>query len=254
MNKSVNTSVLGSAMLLLALAGCGGGGGGGPAPAPAPAPQATLPEGIWETSDQQTVAYVLPARDGSAGEVWAIASASPTPMLQGALAVDGTRFVAGSARYLTSNAADAADARVVLESVGTGQLSLSSQVGSGATPAVISMTPSATYQRTATLAEWSGCWQIAGDAIASSFCVSDAGVISGSRGGCQLLGTVGLRPEAKAVVSVTLIEQGCSEGQTFTGIGAYARNQGVVVESSRMLALKNAAGNRRSIVGLTKVN
>ena len=257
MRKSRQLPAIGSALLLLALAGCGGGGSSTPQGqpvTPSEPPPPTLPEGIWETADRSTVAYVLPAQGGAAGELWAVASTGSSPLLQGALSVEGSGFVAGQARYLTSDAAQAADARVSLGATGTGELSFSSTVGSSTVPTVISMTPSTTYQRVAALTEWAGCWQIAGDPIASSFCVSSAGVISGNRGACQLVGTVGLRPEAKAVVNVMLQEQGCAEGQTFNGIGVYARSNGVIVEASRMLALKNVVNTRRSLVGLTKTN
>ena len=176
------------------------------------------------------------------------------PLLQGKMVVDGIRLTSTSARYLTGNAAEAASAQVSTQEINGGLLSFSSRVGSEATPMVLEMTASSTYQRRATMAEWSGCWQISGDSIESRLCVNESGQISGYRGACQLGGLVSLRPEGKSVVNVALQEQGCSEGASFTGIGAYGRNSGVIVEGARMLALKDASETRRSLVGLVKAN
>ncbi len=242
-------SALLCALVALTLTACGGSGGSS---APAPDVPPALPEGLWEADNLSTVAFVLPASDGSAGEVWAIRAADGSPLIQGALRVDGQRFVSDAARYLTSNAGEAANVAFGVEPTEGGQLSFTSAAGSVSGPVTVNMTAAASYQRVATLTEWSGCWRISGDTIDSQLCVSPSGQISGYRGGCQLAGTISVRPEAKAVVNVSLQEQACNEAESFTGIGTYGRNAGVVVETARMLALKNVGNNRRSLVGLTR--
>jgi len=112
---------------------------------------------------------------------------------------------------------------------------------------------STTYNRAATMADWEGCWQIAGDAVSNQFCVSSAGVVSGYRGACQLAGTISLRPESKAVVTASVQESVCPEAVSHSGIGVFARSGGVVVEDARMLALKSADATVRSLLPLQRL-
>lgn len=236
-------------LLALLLSACGGGGGDA-APAPTPVPE--LPQGLWDAPDHSRVVYVLPSAGAAAGEVWSITSGGTSPLVQGELQVEGSGFLASGARYLTGNPADAVDAQVAIQAASDGTLSYADQTVAAGTTTVAGMTASSTYQRVASLGDWEGCWQIAGDAIESQFCVSADGVVSGSRGACVLAGSVALRPEGKAVVTVTVEESGCAEAQSLAGIGVFARSGGQVVEDARMLALMNAEGTQRSLIGLSR--
>ena len=101
MRKSRQIPALGSTLLLLALSACGGGGSSSPEVDAAPA----LQEGLWDASNQSGVAYVLPASDGSAGEIWAIGSTGGRPLVQGKLSVDGVVQVDGALAHLDQSLA-----------------------------------------------------------------------------------------------------------------------------------------------------
>lgn len=250
MNKRY-LKMVATVLTALTLVACGGGGGdGGSTPAP------TLPQGLWDALDSSLTLYVLPSA-GAAGEVWAIQGGS-TPLadrylVQGSLQVSGDGFEAGAARYLTGDAADAADAQAALRSTTGGGLDFGFHTSAAGTVTVAGMTPSAAYERTATLSDWQGCWEIAGDVVDNQICVSDTGVVTGHRGACVLSGSVGLRTEAKAVVDVSVQESVCAEATNLSGIGVFARSGGTIVEDARLLALKGADGNTRSLIPLTRL-
>jgi hypothetical protein len=240
----------GSAVLLsLFMVACGGGGGdGGDTISP------VLPQGLWDAATPAGSVYILPAaaNSGAVGEVWAIGRTSPNALLQGFLRVSGASFEANAARYMTSDSAEAADVRIALVTTG-GDLALT-VTGSTleGTQTISGLTRSATYDRSATLADWEGCWQIVGDPVESKLCVSDIGVISGSRGSCEFSGAVSLRAEAKAVVNVELQESVCPDASSFSGIGVFGRENDQVVEDARVLALKNPSSTLRSLVRLQR--
>lgn len=246
MNKRFLSSVS-TALLVLSLVACGGGGGGGGTPPPVP----VLPQGLWD--GEGLVTYVLPTATG-AGEVWALPADTEKSVLFGSLQVSGSGFAANTARYMTGVVAEAADAQLSLASAGTALTLTGSIPALSRTISLNNMTASPVYERVATMSDWQGCWQLAGDLVASEFCVSSLGVVSGFRGACTLSGTVSLRPEAKSVVNVSVQESSCSEAKSLSGIGAFARSAGVVVEAGRMLALKTADNSLRSLVGLFKPN
>lgn len=237
------------AVLALSLAACGGGGSDGGASDP------VLPQGLWDATEPAATVYILPtaANSGAAGEVWAIEASAPNALLQGSLQVSGSSFRANAARYLTSDIGDAADVQVALVAGGGGPTLTVTGSALEGTRTISGLTSSSTYDRVAVMADWEGCWTLVDDVVDSVMCVSTAGAISGSRGACQLAGTVSIRPEAKAVVNIQVEESACVEAQSLSGIGVFARNSGAVVEDGRMLALKNASATRRSFIRLNRV-
>lgn len=252
--KKQTISRVSMAVLALSLAACGGGGGGGDAADP------VLPQGLWDATEPAATVYILPAaaNSGAAGEFWAIDASLPNAVLQGSLQVSGSSFRASAARYLTSDAGEAADAQVALVEGDNGPTLTVTGSALDGTQTISGLTSSPTYDRVATMADWQGCWALVGDMVDSTMCVSGAGVISGNRGACELAGTVSLRPEAKAVVDIQVQESECGEAENLGGIGVFARSSGTVVEDARMLALKNGAATngvatRRSLIRLQRM-
>lgn len=237
-----------AAVLGLGLSACGGGGGDTPAPEPAP----ILPQGLWDTADKSMAVYVLPLSAGGAGEVWAIERTTPY-LIQGTLQVAGGGFAADTGRYLQLSASGSADAQAMVQASGDGQLSFGAKVVGLSDISVTGLTASATYNRVAALSDWAGDWDIAGDALVSHVSVAADGAISGNRGACTLSGAVSLRPEAKAVVNVSIQESGCAEASTFSGIGVFARDEnGAVIEDRRSFVLKNVNSTRFTTIPLVK--
>lgn len=87
------------------------------------------------------------------------------------------------------------------------------------------LTYGAHYDTQASLGDWAGSWNssqsVSGlGSLVTSWTVTGGAITGSGSGGCTYTGTVSTRPEAKAVVNVSLTETCGSTVQQFDGIGA----------------------------------
>lgn len=212
--------------LLAGLVGCGGGGGD---PVKVVEEPTQLPQGIWQGasgSDSLSV-LVLPTAQESVGELWAISrdSLGAIGLYNGNVNRSGGVFT-GSGQLLSSSpAAGVSNATVSASRAKESPLVLSFSLNAK----TANLTYSNSYDTPAKLSDWSGAWrnlEQIGDvgALATDWSVTAGGAITGQRSdGCKYTGDVALRPEAKSIVNVTVVET-CpaprSTTATFKGIGA----------------------------------
>lgn len=216
-----------------------------------------LPQGIWRGpmgSDNVSV-IVLPTATSTAGALWAISrdSFGTTRLFKADVTSSGPNFV-GTGSVLTSNPTSVGPAvEVSVAGSASPQSSLSFALGSDSA----SLAAASYYADSASLADWTGQWQNSqalGSAgtLVTNWTVSAEGVISGTRSdGCSYAGTVALRPEAKAVVNITVAETCASTTLNFSGIGSPGvSNEGDVI--GRIATLLRADGQSFSLLLFTE--
>lgn len=213
------------AFFLAGLAGCGGGGGGEEAQVD-PEPL-DLPQGIWRgtVGERSVSVLVLPTGESTKGELWAIGrDSSGTSLYKAEVSLTGQAF-AGTGSLLTASPVSATPNVVVsMPGIDSPKATLTFTLGNDSAD----LTYASYYETPATLADWMGGWtntQSTGlGSLVTTWTVASDGGLTGTRSdGCTYLGTVALRPEAKAVVNIAA-EETCGSGSNlvkvnFSGIG-----------------------------------
>lgn len=188
-------------------------------------------QGIWQSapgSASNTSAIVLPD-----GALWAVlhqgeGASATTQVLKANLSVQGGSYtVAGKSYTLGSTLSapvilPAVTATVVEKTSLVAQLGPVPPAGTGTAPAAetVSLTWQARYDTSTRLADLAGAWSATLGPGMVNWNMDTQGRIAGTRTtGCTYTGQLSLRPEAKAVVDVAVLEDCAGTQLQFNGVG-----------------------------------
>lgn len=216
---------LAAAALALSLAACGSSGSdpaapptdpttpttptdpSTPTPDPSLKPATAVLQGIWQSpagAASALSAAVLPD-----GKLWSIiTSDGVTRLVKASLSAQTANFGGTGKSYTlgagaaSSNVSATATTSVIEKTSLNGTLT----VGSGQ-PEAFALAYQARYDTPAVLSDYAGAWQATLGPGVVNWTITSTGVLSGTRTtGCTYSGRLGLRPEQKAVVDVSVAE------------------------------------------------
>lgn len=216
----------------LLLAGCGGSDSvppdtPEPGPTPTPTPTLTSLQGLWQSAAGDAVstsAIVLPDGNLWAVQVHGTGASATTRVLRATLAVQGTGYSATGKSY-TMGGSTSAPATVPVAASVVEKTSLSVRVG--AADESLSLAWQGRYDTSASLTGFAGAWNATLGPGTVHWSINDQGSISGSRTtGCTYTGQLGLRPERKAVVNVSVHEDCAGARTQFNGVATLNSESG----------------------------